>query len=97
MLLDRLHRARSTRTIDAYNADLADFARWQGRGREQAVGLLLAGGPDNARRTALTFAAYLRRQERAQATIERRLSTLAVLVAEAEEAGLIDWRLAIRD
>jgi SAM-dependent methyltransferase len=89
--------ARSPRTVQAYGVDLDDFARWLACSRHEGICQLLVGGAENARQISLRYAAHLRRQERAPATIQRRLTTLGTLVRVAEGCGLIDWWLDVHD
>jgi SAM-dependent methyltransferase len=96
-LLDRFLAARSERTRQAYAADFADFARILDEPAAGAIARLLGGGPVAGRRLVLEYAVELRRQNRAPATISRRLGTLLTLANEARRTGLTDWQLEVPD
>lgn len=94
-LLERFLAERSDRTQQAYTADLDDFARFRSGTPEGAVAELLAGGADAGRDMAIGFVLYLRRRDRAHATIDRRLSTLRALIRSAHDLGMVDWRFEV--
>ena len=96
-LLVRFLADRSDRTLQAYSADIDDFARFVGVGAAAAVALLLAERPDAPRRLVLEYMVDLRRQGRAQATIDRRLSTLRALNGLAHENGLVTRSFELPD
>src|SRR4051794_116949 len=90
---ERLLRAflsgRSPRTLRAYAADLADFARWAGAlDATEAARLLLAAGPGGANLAALSYRAHLLERGLAPATVARRLAALRSLVKLARTLGL---------
>jgi len=76
---------------------LDDFARFVGVDAAAAVAQLLAEQPESRRRMVLEYLVELRSLGRAQATIERRLSTLRALTRVARESGLITWSLEVPD
>jgi SAM-dependent methyltransferase len=94
-LLDTFLGHRGERTLQAYTADVEEFARFVDASLPGAVALLLAAGPAAGRRRVLDYTIDLRRRGRAQSTIDRRLTTLRALVRIAAEAGLVDWRLDV--
>jgi SAM-dependent methyltransferase len=94
-LLDRFLSGRAPHTVQAYSADLEDFASFIGGSLPGAAGDLLAGGPHRASRLVLAYAADLRRRGRAPATIERRLHTLRSFVRLAAERRLVGWSLEL--
>jgi SAM-dependent methyltransferase len=94
-LLDRFLTGRPDRTLQAYTIDLDDFARFQGTTRAEAAARLLAAGPAAAWQLVLEYGMDLRRQDRAPATIERRLHTLRALVREANDQGVVSWQLQL--
>jgi len=96
-LISRLLTERSDRTAQAYSADLDDFARFVGVDAAAAVAQLLAEQPESRRRLILEYLVELRSLGRAQATIERRVSTLRALTRVARESGLITWSLEVPD
>src|SRR5205823_5247718 len=92
-LLERFLANRANRTLQAYTADIADFARFLNQAPDAAVARFLSGGPDVGHRTVLDYAVSLRRQGRARATINRRLATLRALMRTAQDLRLIEWSL----
>jgi SAM-dependent methyltransferase len=95
-LLERFLAGRADRTRQAYTTDLEDFARFCGRAPAEAVTQLLAD-PAQGRRMVLEYAVELRQRGLAQATIDRRLSTLRSLVRMASALGVVGWSLEIPD
>src|SRR2546423_13155980 len=93
-LIHRFLSGRSPRTVQAYRADLDNFARVRARPLVEAVAELLAADADGGCRVLRGFAAQLRREGRAAATIDRRVSTLRLLVRQARDGGLVGWSLA---
>ena len=94
-VLDRFLANRGERTLQAYTADLEEFARYTGKALPEAVAQLLAAGPAASHRLALDYAIELRRRSRALSTIDRRLTALRALVRIAQDAGLVDWQLDV--
>jgi ubiquinone/menaquinone biosynthesis C-methylase UbiE len=94
-LLDRFWTDRNDRTVQAYRADVEDFARFLGATPDRATARVLAGGPNAAWRAVLEYTVDLRRRDRAPATIDRRLNALRALVRTANELGLVDWQLRL--
>jgi SAM-dependent methyltransferase len=94
-LIDRFLENRGERTLQAYTADLEEFARSVGAALPEAVAHLLAAGPAAGRRLALDYTVDLRRRSRAQSTIDRRLTTLRALVRTALDVGIVDWQLDV--
>jgi hypothetical protein len=94
-LLARFLTGRPERTQQAYTIDLDDFARFQGTTRAEAAARLLAAGPTAAWQLAVEYGMDQRRNDRAPATIERRLHTLRALVREAKDQGLVTWQLQL--
>src|SRR5215472_10774945 len=90
-LLARFLADRGDRTLQAYTADVDDFAHFVGAGAAAAIALLLAEPPTAVKRMILDYVVDLRQRGRAQATIDRRLSTLRLIVRSAEEAGIVTW------
>src|ERR1700730_4536064 len=86
---------RCEKTLQAYTLDIADFARFQGREPATAVAQLLAGGPGPGDLAVLQYAVDLRRRGRAQATVNRRLSTLRALGRAARKLGVITWSVEV--
>src|SRR5215472_10261988 len=96
-LLARFLADRGDRTLQAYTADVDDFARFVGTGAAAAIALLLVEPPAAARRMILDYVVDLRQRGRAQATIDRRLSTLRALTRGARQAGIVTWSLEVPD
>jgi SAM-dependent methyltransferase len=94
-LLTRFMGDRSDRTRHAYTIDLDEFARFLDTTPTAAVAWLLTHGSSAGRRVALEYAIDLRRRDRAQATIERRLGTLRALVRTAHDLGAVEWGLDV--
>ena len=94
-LLDRFLSGRPPHTVQAYSADLEDFAGFRGRPLPDAARHLLAAGPHAGGRLVLAYATDLRRRGRAPSTIERRLHTLRSLVRLAADSGLVSWLLEL--
>jgi len=94
-LLERFLANRADRTLQAYTADIADFARFLQQAPDGAVARFLSGGPDVGHRTVLDYAVGLRQQGRARATINRRLATLRALMRTAQDLRLIEWSLDV--
>jgi SAM-dependent methyltransferase len=94
-LLGRFLTGRPERTLHAYTIDLDTFARFQSTTQAVAAARLLAAGPTAAWHLVVEYGIELRRQDRAPATIERRLHTLRALVREANDQGLVSWQLRL--
>jgi integrase/recombinase XerC len=87
---------RSPRTLRAYRADLADFARWAGAPEvAEAARLLLQAGQGGANWAALAYRAALTDRGLAPSTISRRLAALHSLVRLARTLGLVGWTLEV--
>ena len=87
---------RSTRTLEAYAADLDVFAAWWGLPDRQAATAQLIGlhfGEANA--LALAYRADMLARGLAPATINRRLATLRSVVKLGNVLGLVSWRLTV--
>jgi SAM-dependent methyltransferase len=95
-LLGRFLAGRPDRTQQAYTTDLQDFARSRRRAPAEAVRELLSD-PHQGRRLVLEYAVELHRRRRAQATVQRRLTTLRSLVGMAHQLGVVDWSLTLPD
>lgn len=81
---------RSARTLDAYRADLGDFAAFVGvEGVDEAAGALLACGLGAANERVLAYRAHLLERGLSPATINRRLSAVRSLVKLARTLGLV--------
>ena len=97
-LVDAWLAGRTPRTLDAYRADLADFARFTGA---PSVGVaaerLVAAGHGPANALAFGYRAQLHERSLAAATINRRLAALRSLVAFARTLGLVPWALDVRN
>lgn len=87
---------RNPRTLRAYAADLADFARFV-RVPEAwaAVELLLSRNAGHANALALAYKADLMGRELAAATIARRLAALRSMVKLARQIGRVTWTLEV--
>jgi SAM-dependent methyltransferase len=96
-LLGRYLSDRRDRTMQAYSADIEDFARFMGDDSAGAISQLLSAAPEPRRRLLLDYAIDLRRRGRAPATVGRRLATLRGLGRLAHESGLTDWTLEVPD
>lgn len=87
---------RSPRTIDSYQRDLADFARFLGcPGARDAVAFLLASSPGDANLIALSYRNHMTERELAPATIARRLAALRSVVKLAKTLGRVNWTLEV--
>jgi integrase/recombinase XerC len=87
---------RRASTLDAYERDLDDFARFvQMPDARRAMGVLLAAGQGAANAVALEYKAHLGRRGLASATVKRRLSALRSAVKIAKTIGVIAWTLEI--
>jgi SAM-dependent methyltransferase len=96
-LLARFLADRGARTLQAYSAEVEDFARFVGVGAAAAVAQLLSDRPDASRRLVFEYVVDLRFHGRAQATVDRRLSTLRALMRLARETGLTTSSLEVPD
>jgi SAM-dependent methyltransferase len=94
-LLERFLAGRTDRTLQAYTADLDEFARFLDVTTPAAVTRLLTAGPGAGRRMVLDYAIDLRRRQRAPATIERRLGVLRAVARTAQDLGFVDWQLEV--
>jgi SAM-dependent methyltransferase len=94
-LLDRFLENRGERTLQAYGADLDEFARFLDAELPAAVAQLLAAGPGAGHRLAVEYMIELRRRNRASSTIDRRVTTLRALVRTARDLGMVEWQLAV--
>lgn len=94
-LLDRFLADRPDRTLQAYSADLEEFARFLSTTPAGATARLLGGDADAGRRLALEYAIDLRRRKLAPATLERRLGTLRAVVRIARDLGAVGWLLEV--
>ena len=87
---------RSPRTLEAYRADLLDFARFLGvEGAEEASRVLLSGGRGEANATAHGYRADLLVRGLAPATVNRRLAALRSLVKLARLFGMVVYHLDV--
>jgi hypothetical protein len=89
-LLDRFLARRQRRTAAAYTLDIEEFAGFAGQPPALALAQLLAADPVAGQRRLLEYAVHLRERGRAQATVNRRLGTLRVLLRMAVDLGLLD-------
>jgi SAM-dependent methyltransferase len=96
-LVDLFLANRPPRTRTAYAADLDVYSRWRGRSTADALEGLLSGGRTACRHALLRFASELRRAERAEATIDRRVRTVVAVVQLAHDRGAIDWEPDLAD
>jgi len=86
---------RGDRTLLAYSVDIDEFARFAGRGADEAIADLLGRGPGAGRLLVVDYAIHLRRRGLAGSTISRRLATLRALARMAHDRGLVAWQLRI--
>lgn len=87
---------RSPRTLEAYEQDLRDFARYSGAETlEEAARRLMAGGKGHAHETAHAYRADLLVRGLAPSTVNRRLATLRSLVRMARLFGAVDFTLDV--
>lgn len=87
---------RSPRTLRAYAADLAHFARWSGSPTASAaVDALLALGAGPANGTALAYRNAMKADGLAPATVARRLAALRSVVKMGRTLGRVSWTLEI--
>lgn len=95
-LLQAFLSGRSPRTIQAYAADLADFAAFAGETSVDAVAArLLSGGHGDANRLVLAYRAHLMERGRSPATVNRRLAALRSVVRLARTFGMVPWSLEV--
>ncbi len=95
-LVDTFLAGRNPRTLTAYRADLADFARFVTAATvADAACLLLARGQGTANVLALAYRNRLIERGLAAATVNRRLAALRSLVALARTAGMVPWSLDV--
>ena len=95
-LVDAWLAGRTPRTLDAYRADLADFARFTGvPSVGMAAARLLGAGHGPANALAFRYRAQLHERGLAAATTNRRLAALRSLVAFARTLGLVPWTLDV--
>lgn len=96
-VLDRFLADRNDRTIQAYTTDLDEFARFLDASPTAALAQLFSLDAGSGRQVVLEYVVSLRRMDRAQSTIDRRLGTLRALLRTAHEAGLVAWQLDVPD
>lgn len=95
-LLKAFLAGRNPRTIQAYAADLANFARFAGVPTTDAAAKQLLGqGHGAANRLALGYRAHLVDQGRSPSTVNRRLAALRSLVQLARTFGMVPWSLEV--
>jgi integrase/recombinase XerC len=87
---------RNARTVLAYRADYADFARFVGApSPEAALEGLVALSHGNANAAAIAYRAHLVARGLSAATIGRRLCALRAAVRLARQLGRIAWQLDV--
>ena len=97
-LLEAWLAGRSTQTVQAYRADLADFQSYVGvESLGQAAGVLLSSGAGQANLVALRYRAALLERGLAPATVNRKLSALRSLVKVARTVGMIGFALDVEN
>src|SRR5690242_17027776 len=88
-LLAAFLASKSAKTLQAYAADLDDFAAWTGAtSADEATRQLLAAGPGPANEAALNYRSHLLAAGLAPATVNRRLAALRSLSKLARTLGL---------
>jgi integrase/recombinase XerC len=87
---------RKQSTLEAYQDDLRDFARFlYVEGPEAAVEALVSCDHGDANRVALAYRAQMTERGLAAATIARRLATLRSMVKVARQIGRVNWCLDV--
>jgi integrase/recombinase XerC len=95
-VLDAFLSGRNANTLEAYEFDLADFARFVGAASPAAaVNGLLAMGHGNANRIVLAYRAGMTDRKLATATIARRIAALRSMVKLARQIGQVEWTLDV--
>jgi integrase/recombinase XerC len=95
-VLDAFLSGRNRNTLEAYEFDLTDFARFVGAPSPgAAVEGLLALGHGGANRVVLGYRAHLTDRQLATATIARRIAALRSMVKLARQLGRVEWSLDV--
>ena len=96
-VVDALLAGLAPKTVQAYQSDLRDFARWLGSPSPSlAVERLLGAGNGAANALAHSYRASLHARDLAPKTIGRRLAALRSVVTFARTLGRVDWTLDCR-
>jgi integrase/recombinase XerC len=85
---------RSPATIRAYQADMADFARFVGS--PDAIKVLISSDAGSGNEIALRYRNNLLSRGLKPASVNRRMATLRSVVAFARTLGFVDWQIAIK-
>src|SRR5262249_33598414 len=89
--------SKSPKTLQAYAADLDDFARWSGAASaDEATRQLLTAGLRPANEAALNYRSHLLATGLAPATTHRPLAALRSLSKLPRTLGLAGWALEVR-
>jgi integrase/recombinase XerC len=95
-VLDAFLSGRNLNTLEAYEFDVQDFARFVGAASPAAaVDGLLAIGHGNANRVVLAYRAGMTDRKLATATIARRIAALRSMVKLARQIGRVEWALDV--
>jgi integrase/recombinase XerC len=95
-VLDAFLAGRNPRTLQAYDRDLHDFARFLGTADARSGVELLVNLPHgHANATALGYKASLVDRGLKSATIARRLAALRSVVKMARTIGVVAWALDV--
>jgi integrase/recombinase XerC len=95
-VLDAFLSGRNANTLEAYEFDVQDFARFVGAASPgSAVDGLLAMGHGNANRVVLAYRAHLTDRKLATATVARRIAALRSMVKLARQIGRVEWTLDV--
>ena len=97
-LVDAFLSGRSSETMRAYGADLADFAQFLGvPDLDAAAKMLLSQRPGDANAIALEYRTHLMDRGLTPATVNRRLASLRSLTKLARTLGAIPWALEVEN
>ena len=96
-VLDAFLSGRNANTLEAYEFDLSDFARFvNAPSPSAAVDGLLAMGHGNANRVVLAYKADMMTDRKlATATVARRIASLRSMVKLARQIGRVEWTLDV--
>ena len=89
---------RNQKTIEAYRADLADFAQFtEEHTLDGAAMMLLSGGHGHANGLALAYKTSLIERGLSPATVNRRLASLRSMVKIARILGIVPYALEVEN
>jgi len=96
-LLERFESGKSQKTIEARKNDWKDFAGFMGTDPQNAAEALLTRPLGEANLLADQYKSSMKERGLTSATINRRLSSLRILVSMARTFGFVNWNLEIKN